>query len=507
MNESTILKDRKTSSNMLNKIITFTAVIIIVAFIVSVIPIIIAGFYAHPSADDFDYSIQVHETITSGGNVLQILESAVGTVCKTYNHWQGTFSAVFIFSLQPGAFSQELYFFTTLIMVVGLSFSTFLLSWTILITWLKCKRAFSVIISVLMVILQIQFVPSIREGFYWFNGSSYYTLFYSFSLIFFSFVIRIVLYKNFKKYQIIVIVFSSLLAVIIGGGNFATALISSIIMVLICLFCLKTKRKQQLLYSAIITIFLLLAFLISVFAPGNANRAALHTSINPLLAIIKSFYYAFCFIGEWTRLPEIAFFVFVFPFVFWASNKANLSFKYPLVIIMLLLCVFSSQLTPSVYAMGEPGPKRLINIYYYSYYWLVLSIMFYCSGWINKNHHKSIVKFSAKLERLGLRRAYLLLAVFSIVLLLFGLLGYGIMKPTSIKVTLSLVSGEAKKYDSEYNAIIKELEKPNKCCFITDINKKPDFYSSLQLSNDEGSNWTNKSLAEYYHHEKVILVE
>lgn len=485
-----------------NRIISrIIAVIMLIIFFVSLIPIIIASFYSHPVQDDFGYSYLVHEAINNNGALDKVIKAAFQKTLDTYLTWQGTYAAVFIMTLQPGVFSQDYYFLTTLILLTALIVSTFCFTYTVLVKWLRCKSELFIILTTMLLFLQIQFMPDIKQGLYWFNGSSYYTLFYTFSLVFFSFVIRIQLSK--KKIPIIYTMLSVFFAIIIGGGNYTTALVSTLLMLLIVLYAF-FRKKQFKWILLFITVILVAAFLISALAPGNKVRAASSNGQNPIVAILKSFCYAFVYIGKWTRLPEIVFFVVSLPILFVASKNVNFKFRYPLVFVVLAFCLFAAQFTPSLYALSKVGGGRQINIYYYSFYWMILVQIFYVFGWINqKMGSKMIINSKTKLE---LSKYYIIPIVLSFLLFGIGCVGQ-INEMTTVETSFSILSRESENYDKAYNKIIDELEKPCDICYVDDSSLKSNIYPELQLSNDEKYCWTNEQLAEYFHHKKVIKIE
>lgn len=83
--------------------IAFLAVLL---YLISLIPIFLFSSYCHPLADDFTYGLLVHRAVVSGGGIPEILSAAAETVRDYYFTWQGTFSAIFLFALQPGAFQS-----------------------------------------------------------------------------------------------------------------------------------------------------------------------------------------------------------------------------------------------------------------------------------------------------------------------------------------------------------------------------------------------------------------
>ena len=92
------------------------AVIVVAALAVSLIPIFAGAFFSHPISDDFKYARFVHTAVEENG-ATGFLPSVFGTVADTYMNWQGTYSAAFLFALQPGGVYSGMYFLTTFIIV------------------------------------------------------------------------------------------------------------------------------------------------------------------------------------------------------------------------------------------------------------------------------------------------------------------------------------------------------------------------------------------------------
>ena len=178
-------------SKILNKrAINIIAIALIIGLLISVLPIIISSFYSHPIADDFGFSEKVNHVVKSGGGLFDILSASFQQVKGTYFGWQGTYAAIFIFSLQPAAFSENLYFLTAIVMLISLIASTMFFIDTIF-SVMGFNKTYGFIISSIILLLSIHFVVNKNEAFFWWNGSSYYTLFYAFSLLLLSLLIRL----------------------------------------------------------------------------------------------------------------------------------------------------------------------------------------------------------------------------------------------------------------------------------------------------------------------------
>ena len=443
----------------INRLVRTIAIVLAICLLISIIPLVIVSFYSHPLADDFSFSATVHNAVETNGGFWGIISAAANQVISSYQNWQGTYAAIFIFSMQPGAFSESLYFFTTIIILFALIFSTCYFINTIFKV-LHLNRYCGIIIMCILLLLSIHFVIDKFQAFYWWNGCTYYSLFYSFSLVFFSIVIRL----NYcaKKTRIAYFVFALLLTILIGGGNYSTALISVVIVSLI---------------------------VISVIAPGNSVRAKTVGGTTPLKAIILSIYYSITCIAEWTGLIQIAAFSVVFVMACFLTKKMNFSFKYPLVVIVLSILVFATQLTPPLYGMNNIGSGRQINIYYYSYHLLITFILFYISGWLNKRNLMSIN--SKEVKRSHIAGALLLI----ICVFLCGCMSYRLHNVSFIDTTISLKNNIPQTYSSEYMDAISEIKSGKH--EVHDIQTVPDYFLPLNIKKTPDF-WINQAIARYY---------
>lgn len=476
---------KSVSNQNLLKIFTIGVTVI---FFISLVPIIIASFYSHPTYDDFGFSAEVYHTIQNGGNIFNIIASACKQVNSSYFSWQGTFSAIFIFALQPGAFSLNLYFITTFVLLFFLIFSTYYFIDTIICKLFNSNKYYSILLSVCILFVSIQFVIDKTQAFYWWNGATYYSLFYSFSLLLFAVLIRLHISKK-KSKQILYNIEAYILAIIIGGGNYTTALTTTVILIITTILLIFYKQKNLIPY-VVVCILLLTSLIISAMAPGNNIRAATCEGMNPIKSIIYSIFYSFVYFGNWTQLPQLVLFIFATPILYKVSKSVNYKFKYPIIAIILSFLVFATQLTPSLYAMSSIGSGRQINIYYYSYYLFMLFDIFYICGWLN---HRSIIKFEIG-NNFNKNTAIITLLCLLIVFIA-GSFPHSIKQLTSIDTGLSIINGNVKLYDNQYKKIIKDIN--NGKTSINDIDANVDFLNNFGITSDS-SYWVNKQIQNYF---------
>lgn len=475
------------------KIITIVAIFLGTGLLLSLIPIIISSFYSHPLADDFGFSEKVNHVVKNGGGLFDILSASFQQVKDTYLDWQGTYAAIFVFSLQPAAFSEHIYFLTTFVMLIALIASTLFFVNTIF-NILGYDKKIGIIISFVILLLSIHFVVDKKEAFFWWNGSSYYTLFYSFSLLFFSILIKMYYAEKIIK-KVIFLIISLLLAAILGGGNYSTALLTTVILAFVIFLLIKHKKKISLCYVMIFLI-LITGFVISMIAPGNSVRAATLTGESPVKAIIHSVFYAVVYIAKWTGLAQLAGFSVIGFFAYILTKNSKYKFQYPFIVFVLSVLVFATQLTPPLYAMNSVGSGRQINIYYYSYYIFMSFNIFYIIGWINQ---KDIVRIRTK----NIKKSFSVCTLLLIIgVFLCGCLNYGLHNITFVDTLLALKNSTPQTYSAEYLDRISQIKNGNTT--ISDIKTVPDFFSPLCIEEDSDF-WINKQIARYYDVDKVTL--
>ena len=167
-------------------------ILVMSAIILSTIPILMVGINARPHLDDLvftasssfrpmdeDPTFYIERSVrfaTQNGGAFDVALAVWHTVLDNYMEWQGTFSAIAIFSLHPGVLiAEEAYPLVMLFTMVPLLLSTFFMCRTI---WERPLIPFAV-----LSFISIQWLPSLPNGFFWWNGATYYTTFFSLMLV------------------------------------------------------------------------------------------------------------------------------------------------------------------------------------------------------------------------------------------------------------------------------------------------------------------------------------
>ena len=271
--------------------------------LITILPLIVASFYNHIYADDFSY----------GRNAMHILDknmegfetagalfgNAIATMISEWKTWSGCYTSFFFSSLAPGAFGEEYVFLNIFILLGSFLLANYFSFRIILVDVLKLDDKKSMIIVCFLLFLSIQFVPSIPEAFYWFNGAFYNIVGYSFGLLQLAFVLKL-MFGDIKKGVHLIGVGAVALAILFAGTNYSFMLLCMVYYVVIIAFYIVQKKHYRLqnIYAMVsIVVFFVFSFL-NIMAPGNAAR---QQEVGEINSAIGAIYQAIVSVGPFIR--------------------------------------------------------------------------------------------------------------------------------------------------------------------------------------------------------------
>lgn len=364
----------------LTRIAAILALVLLAALL---LPMLLLGRYAVPAADDYTYGAAARHAVRGGGSFFAALAASAESARVTYFGWQGTFSAVFLMGLQPAVFADALYALTPAIMLGALLLGLFSLNLTLYSGVFGMTRGGAVLVSTALCFLCTQLLPSPVQGFFWYNGSVFYTFFFGIWLTGCALCIAYVRRGGTARLAALL-----LMALLLGGGNYITALSCAVVcataLVLTAVF--KTPGRRRLLLPSAV---FFAAFLLSVLAPGNANRElAILWNATPgpgaVRSILLSFQAGARYAVSWASLPLLGVLLCLAPVMWEAVKRCGFSFRFPLLVSVYSYCLFSAMFCPTIYASSSVGDQRTLNAVYYAYVWLTAGNLFYWLGWLSK---------------------------------------------------------------------------------------------------------------------------
>ena len=493
----------KEKQNLYGKIIAYILLFLLIA---SLVPILILGKYNHPTGDDYYYGVETHHIWESTHDPLAMAQEACRGVATQYQIWQGTYSAMFLMYLPPNAFGENVYHIVTGLILALLIGGIFYLTYQILCGFLKADAHSWLALSALISILCIQTVDFQSESFFWYNGSMYYTGFFSLSLFFSGIVCRYI-----REACIRHIVVLSLLALFLAGGNYVSFLPTMLVFLctIALLFLIKDYRKMRGLL--IVFSFMAAGFILNAMAPGNQMRQNGMWKIPAWKAILKAIRHGFLFLQAWTGIWLILGLVIITPLLWKIFDRISFRFPYPLIVIGLAFGIFCSMSCPTYYTMNAVGPARAAAIMYYGFIIFWVTGYGYLLGYLSYIKKKRVVSDTLPGKKIliylqahpiPVRLAATLLVVFCITLQIFT---GSFLRLTTVRALRCLSSGEAAAYEAEYQARLAILYDPAITNVVFTPYRHPaDLLYVGDLSGDAASP-TNLRVAQYFGKESVLV--
>ena len=358
----------------------------VIALLATVVPLFVISAYNHSYADDWHYAVPVHQALeATGGNPIAALGAAFMQVGNTYIGWQGTYTAIFLMSLEPGVFSEDLYVIVAPIILVTLIICTFWACHVALVEWLGCDRPTWVSVSCLILILQVLFQPSPVEGIFWYNSAIYYTFFHSWTLVLFGMILRMIDPRRTKPTRALVIC-ATILSALVAGGNFVTVLAATEGITLL-LFCLLVKRRPSAMRVFPVFLTMFVGAVVSMVAPGNSvrqNTQFPENALDPFQTVLKSCIATFQYLSSWTTglmvLGVLAIAVLLARCAF-SSSAVRWRFQLPGLVSVFSVAWLATSFTPTFFSMGTVGPGRVQNVRLDFYVILIVANLAWWLGW------------------------------------------------------------------------------------------------------------------------------
>lgn len=483
---------------------SLTALIVTIALI-SLLPIIAIGLYNHPSADDFGYSIQVHDAVLNGASVPEILKTAFDTSLSFMNTWQGLYSAAFLLALQPAVFGEQYYAVTTVIMIAIMGIGICLFINSIIKNLLGLKSKWGYFISLILLTYLVQTLPSPVEGLYWYNGAVNYLFFWGLLLCNCA-----ILIKYWSNDCLISpgLILSALLCFIISGGNHITAFICILVNILFVVFAIIQKKKYLVILP---TISGMIGFIINVTSPGTAiRRAADGCDSSVIKTIIRCGYKAISCNSNFATFSLLILLLLLTPIIIKLMNniKNQSIYKKPILLGLLLFdyATISAMYCVPYYAMGVFGEGRVTDTIYCTYTLLAVLTYAYIVGYVRSTElGQQIKNFEGKVLENKLYR-FILHAGLVFSILYIVLVGNGVGDYSNgMQAAQEILSGEASCYNREYYDRIELYNNPE----LIDVTVKPFsqrpkllFFNDM---NTDGTLWPNTKIAKYYHKNTISL--
>lgn len=466
------------------------------------LPLLIISHFNYPSSDDFSFAGSIYNGVTDGSGFWTIVRDAWETAKSYYRNWQGCYFSNIVSCFGWGIAIPK-YYFSGTYFVLG-TFIAASISFMRTVTFRLCQwdSESSWLCSLLVTAMQVLYVPHPSEAFYWYLGATAYTFSYALLLFLGEALLHFYLAETGKG-RILSGISAVILTAMAGGTNYATGLLAAELLVLSCILMLAQKKRCGFLLA--ITAEYIIGFCFNAFSPGNATRMGAVESLGVFGSIFASLQRGGIFLREWFHLPVALILLAVFILCAYPVAKMKYSFRLPGLVTIITYGLFCSLMTPPFFAGATWGPGRLINLVYFSYYFLLIGNLLYWTGWA-AHKYKRFWDFLTGENRLGKMRNHAEIVVICFLLLLVVCLKiYGLQSTSSSSAFLSLVKGEAAQYKAE-NEYRWEIYTDSSVmdAEVEDFSVKPYVLYHDDIATD-ASDWRNVTVAGFFGKNSVRL--
>ena len=475
---------------MKNKLAKWKPYIFLAVLLASLVPLVWLGRYNYPTGDDYYYGTEAHLVWQQTGSIPQAISAACAGVAKSYQIWQGTYSALFLMYLAPNVFSNTAYHLVTFVILLLLCGGIFYLLCPLFRRFLPGTCGEWITVSSILSFLCIQTVEFQSDSFYWYNGSMYYTGFFAVTLFFLGTLFRYL--DNGKQILLLPLL---LFAVFLGGGNYVSLLPCMLLSVTITLLLLLQKNKKAYI-CGITSVVLLLSFAVSAMAPGNHVRQSGMWKIPAWKAIAKCLLQGIRYTFAWTGLWWVLAALLLLPvFLRILQKKNGAFFSHPILFTGYAYGLFCSMSCPLFYTMNSTGPGRAVAIVYYMFLLISFTVFFYWIGFV-------VLKMQARPtppERIEVSGKLNTARYLAMAVLLFSILCTGLWQETSaMKAIRVLTDGEAAAYAAEYEDRLLLLNDPEVTdVILTPFTHQPALIYTGDLPGDP-EDPTSRKVAQYF---------
>lgn len=481
------------------------AVFLTIVYILSLVPLLWIGWYNYPSADDYTIGNNCRQAWLSTHNLFGVIGAGIIRAVEDWLEWMGYFTSNFLMAIPPSSFGERFYVLTVWIMLAMLSFSTIYLLKNIFVKVFGADKYVSHCVSMVVLLVTVQCMVGRVEAFYWYCGAVNYMFVHGMSLFFYGLLILAIYAKG--KRRIADLVGAALLGFFTGGGNQLTALnVAVILLVVIGFISYKKKWKEYRGFVFPIGMFFL-GFLLNVAAPGNWVRAEGANGMNPVKAILVSFYYCldYC-LGEWFSWPVIALVIILIPLFSHMAERTKFRFQYPVIVVFFGYCVVSAMMTPPLFAIGNIEAARLQALTFTMYILVLALCVGYVTGWARKRVEKNIC--TVKETRVE-REKFSVNEIWCIVgcVLFVGFASVIIVIPEPHYFSFSsamtdLVNGNAQVYGEALEKRMEQYHSGEKNIIVEPLPCQPELLYFSDIKEDP-EDWENRGICRFYGLESV----
>lgn len=482
------------------------AVVMLILFLISLLPIIYCSFFDYASGDDLWEGAAAYRVLVNRGTIKDFVRAVLEQARMDYYGWEGNWSSIILWCLPPNIWGEKFYCITPWIALVSLCGGTTYFLFYYLKKYLGGNYAFVTIVSVITCFFAVQYMPYVRGGIYWYTGMINYVFPYGWLLASFVWIDK---YMETGKARYVF--FVSIVYAYVGGAGYQPVVFGFEILFFVIVFRLLSRKyngMRRVLWLCLPLTLLTIGFIFSAISPGNAVRGgdSYYFSVSRIFTTIFESIRQGGY-GAVTNFLSIRSLILAAPLLLittWEEidiNLAKLEFKHPVFVMCFLFLVSCSVYAPAIYAQSEVSggvPDVIYFIFLLAYIFGVIYLTCYLKTiCIKKGWNFLKVELAQKF------RVYIIFGE-----LLFCIIAgrYLVGNMTAYTCMDFIRTGQLTDFEYQMQERLKILHDPEITnAVVPEMNDEQGPFMHMALLADPNS-YTNKATARYYGKESVIAI-
>ena len=151
--------------------------------VLTLLPVIYLSFFNYATGDDLGYGASLHRVLMKDGSIADMVSAVVRNVKNSYFSFQGTWSSIALFSVEPSVWGERFYTVTTWIALSCLIICQGILVYELLVRYAGLNKDSFMFLFSLMLVIQTQYMPYHRSGLFWYTGMAHYVIPYGICML------------------------------------------------------------------------------------------------------------------------------------------------------------------------------------------------------------------------------------------------------------------------------------------------------------------------------------
>jgi len=484
--------------------------IMLLSVIGCLLPIYVYACYTVPLADDFCMAGPAYRAWIETGSIWQVIVAAGKQSIHQYMTWAGEYVCMFLQALPIGLGDYRLYFISSWINVSILVFSIYYAGKVFFVDYLKSEHRKSFIVTSVVFLYMVTFLPEIYDAFYWHTTVISYTLSFAVKLIILAGMFKSLFVKeDMGKVKLGLLIAGAFAA----GGLECSFSQTSFFLIVFAFAIVALLQKRNVYLAGVYWVMTTIGWGIALLAPGNMARQSNNYggTTSAVSAIWEAMHRGVDGISQNINIVLLLVTLFLLPMIYKMVSKFSGNFAWPGLLSLFSIGVYASTYAPWIYSRGieAPSPYGGDSGYIRNVFWMTFVVLWFINviywvGWIVKNFALST---RGDVDKKTFKTKITYYGVIVLLLLFWSVKLEHVMEYTSPRLFWHIANGNAANYYAAMELREEQLlENSEDVIVVPKVNMPIPTRGAGDILGDE-NHWVNEGVAAFYKLKGGVKIE